>query len=382
MEPSVLARTEDWARTILETLGVGPEARGTGGAPLTIGLDEATQQQQRKPASFGPDHPAVAFDNHDDAVRALPLRRPPSRRDSQRRREALLKGKEGSRQRRRWENDRLMHVPNAQPPLPSDWAVQPTHPVHYNLPYHVAQYWDKGLRQRVNEDRAAAAVQRRKQIVAQQSGTTAAAAVGGAGSTAAAAAVAAAAMAPPTTLGLVTRELRTAAKRTPAVKTWVRLLEEPVRQLLLAAELSRQVQEAEENRRTQAAAAENESDHYNDNDNDTLYFSDDEEEEIVFVGRRQLALDRAKEAAWKTIHRAVDRQQVEAGVVFDALGDDESGSFKRWLTHSVADYYGLNSRSATVDSPPRRIVYVTLRDGATRPESGPILVPRPMWELF
>lgn len=35
------------------------------------------------------------------------LRRRPSERDSLRRREALLKGKEGSRQRRRWENGSL-----------------------------------------------------------------------------------------------------------------------------------------------------------------------------------------------------------------------------------------------------------------------------------
>merc|ERR1712014_487874 len=50
-------------------------------------------------------------------------------------------GKEGSRQRRRWENDRLLSNPYAQPPLPSDWRVQPTYPRHA-VPYFLAPLWD------------------------------------------------------------------------------------------------------------------------------------------------------------------------------------------------------------------------------------------------
>lgn len=47
--------------------------------------------------------------DEDDAVEGIDaeseaVKRPPSRRDSLRRREALLKGKEGSRRRQRWEN--------------------------------------------------------------------------------------------------------------------------------------------------------------------------------------------------------------------------------------------------------------------------------------
>ena len=64
------------------------------------------------------------------------------RRDSQKSREALLKGKEGSRRRQRWENDRLLNNPYAQPPLPSDWAVQPTYPRHNVVPYFLAPLWD------------------------------------------------------------------------------------------------------------------------------------------------------------------------------------------------------------------------------------------------
>lgn len=54
-----------------------------------------------------------------EAVHTVYKRREPIRRDSLKRREALLKGKEGSRQRRRWENDRLLDNPHAQPPVSS-----------------------------------------------------------------------------------------------------------------------------------------------------------------------------------------------------------------------------------------------------------------------
>ncbi|GAB7363004.1 hypothetical protein MBLNU230_g3298t1 [Neophaeotheca triangularis] len=74
-------------------------------------------------------------------VHTVYKKREPIRRDSLKRREALLKGKEGSRQRRRWENDRLLDNPYAQPPLPSDWAVGPTYSQH-SVPYFLAPLWD------------------------------------------------------------------------------------------------------------------------------------------------------------------------------------------------------------------------------------------------
>lgn len=47
----------------------------------------------------------------DASIKRVPVYpdRATARRDSMDRREALLKGKEGSRQRRRWENGRTMH---------------------------------------------------------------------------------------------------------------------------------------------------------------------------------------------------------------------------------------------------------------------------------
>ncbi|TAQ91613.1 hypothetical protein B7494_g123 [Chlorociboria aeruginascens] len=90
---------------------------------------------------------SIPLNSHDDAD-ATPKSKVPResvRRDNQNRREVLLKGKEGSRRRQRWENDRLLHVPNVQLPLPSDWEVHPTYPVH-TVPYYLAPLWDAGLR--------------------------------------------------------------------------------------------------------------------------------------------------------------------------------------------------------------------------------------------
>ncbi len=50
--------------------------------------------------------------------------------------------------------DHLLHVPGAQPPLPSDWEVRPTYPVHA-VPYYLAPLWDAGVRHRAEEIAAA-----------------------------------------------------------------------------------------------------------------------------------------------------------------------------------------------------------------------------------
>jgi hypothetical protein len=74
---------EAWTVSALQSLNISESARGTGVA-LSIPLDT------HKDVEDAPRH-----------VRPRP--KPPSR-DSQKRREALQKGKEGSRRRQRWEN--------------------------------------------------------------------------------------------------------------------------------------------------------------------------------------------------------------------------------------------------------------------------------------
>ncbi|KAG6029392.1 hypothetical protein E4U41_000353, partial [Claviceps citrina] len=137
-----------WTVAALESLSVSPIARGTG-TPLAIPIDDAvpSKKQARIAAAAGSKPPPG--DRHVVVGPGGPS--PSSRRDSMKRREGLLRGNEGSRQRRRWENDHLVGVPNVQPPLPSDWEVRPTHKVHHRVPYSLAQFWDRGLRQRAEE---------------------------------------------------------------------------------------------------------------------------------------------------------------------------------------------------------------------------------------
>ncbi|KAK2038717.1 hypothetical protein LZ31DRAFT_478200 [Colletotrichum somersetense] len=285
---------EAWTVSALESLSVSPAARGTGAPLLTIDLD-----QQAKKAAVAIAAAAAATDNDAPApAQNAPTRRPLSRRDSQKKRDALLKGSEGSRQRRRWENDRLVGVPNAQPPLPGDWQVQPTHPVQV-VPYQVAQFWDAGLRQRIEDKTSRLQAQRKRQQRKDGSAT-----------------------------GLGVGE------------------------------------------RNDASDAE----------------GDSEDDEIVFVGRRQgTAPTAAAAAGWKKARREVGSEPVDTGMVFDTLGaDDESASFKRWLTHSISDYYGLQSHSVTTGDPARKVVYVTVRDPGTAARAGPKKrtgLPRPLWEM-
>lgn len=329
-----------------------------------------------------------------------------------RHRESLQRSQEGTRHRRRWENDHLMNVPNAQLPLPSDWQVHPTHPVHHNLPYHVAQYWDRGLQRYVNETRAAAAVLRRSQIIAQQSGipvdqavpkkkskkskkhnagSVISVATSEAGTDMSGVSEMSAFYVPASTIGQVTRQLRVAAKRTPAVKVWVRALEAPIRQYVVSESI----------RLSGDAASEMSGSVVTDfSDNgaavgDEHFTESDSEDEVVFVGRRVAPVEAVAETKAETETSTDDDDAASDttispaadGILFDDLGDGERGSFKRWLAHSLSDYYGLTSTSSTMDSdvpgkPGNRVVYMTVRDELKRADAGPILVPRPMWEVF
>lgn len=167
--------------------------------------------------------------------------------------------------------DRLLHLPNVEPPTPADWDVRPTYPVHH-VPYQLAQFWDqKGtVRERAEQRRSALASGGPSQRTAP-------------------------------VVGKVPRDLHTKAKRTPAVKSWLRVLEEPVRQFLV----DRAVVEVEES------------------DDGSLL--DSEDEEIVFVGRNGSMTDAR---GWKEAQRETKEEVLRQGMVLDSLGDDESASFK------------------------------------------------------
>ena len=93
---------EAWAEQVIQSLHPAssqPTPRSSRGkvAPLAISIDE---QPRFKPAD------AVGTPLHANAAytTAPRARREPLRRDSLNRREALVKGHEGSRRRQRWEN--------------------------------------------------------------------------------------------------------------------------------------------------------------------------------------------------------------------------------------------------------------------------------------
>ncbi|KAK4034736.1 R3H-associated N-terminal domain-containing protein [Parachaetomium inaequale] len=362
---------EAWTVAALESLRIAPIARGTGNA-LSIPLDaheslSGGRDGDGAAAAAELKLRGVVFAGGDtDAYGATitPPRRPPSRRDSMRKRDALLKGKEGSRQRRRWENDRLLHVPNVVPPLPSDWQICPTHRVLPPVPYQLAQYWDKGLRERVEAQQQQQQQQHRHRHHHHKHNPSH---LRGSGSDVPG-------------VGHVPRDLRNTAKRTPAVKAWLRVLEEPVREFVIERGLAVVA--------AATPAPERERDGGEGSSSDE---TDPDDDEIVFVGRsgRTMRDGKPLPPSWKKAHRHVAGQQgEERGMVLEMEEEAGGGAFKRWLTHSISDYYGLASKSAMVGNPARRVVYVGVKQTQQKhvaprhkPSSRPVLPP-PLWEMF
>ncbi|PHH69205.1 hypothetical protein CDD82_7921 [Ophiocordyceps australis] len=257
---------------------------------------------------------------------------PHPRSDMQAPREARLLGKGSTRQRRRWDNDRLIGVPNVQPPLPSDWQVHPTHQVHH-IPYAMAESWDQGLAQCIQEKTSALKAARKRQQLKAGSATG-------------------------IDVGEVPRDLRDMSKRSPVIRHWLRTLEEPLRQYLTAARLGRQGHQE----------PTNEPD------------LDSDEEEIIFRGRSR-AIQQLKEkqaARLQLARRQLQSQPVGSALVYHSLGEGKSAALRRWLTHSLSNYYGLFSQSVTLAGSHCRAVRVGFKDSAG-PQLAPL--PRPLWEL-
>ncbi|KAJ9669841.1 hypothetical protein H2201_000227 [Coniosporium apollinis] len=290
------------------TISAASPIRGT--SALEIPLDDHTHKPE---ASATPAKAAAA-------VRPGYPRREPLRRDSLKRREALLKGKEGSRRRQRWENDRLLSNPYAQPPLPGDWEVRPTYPVHA-VPYFLAPLWDAEM-----EARSAARKTKGRQAVKRAGGKEEEAAA------------------------KVPKEIREKLKRARGAKGLLQDLEDEVRRF---------VERWEENQKTM--------------DQDGMVEPDSEDEEIVFVGRNGQMSDMQSPRSSREL-------LPKDKLVFDSLADDHGASFGRWLVHSIGTYYGLRTWSVTTGNPARREAYVGIKDTRlrARPSIGSSL-PRPLY---
>ncbi|CZT19566.1 uncharacterized protein RCC_05417 [Ramularia collo-cygni] len=288
----------------------------------TISSVESPRQSRTVALDIPLDDEAVRDESprrRSDAVHTVYKRREPIRRDSLNRRETLLKGKEGSRRRQRWENDRLLSNPHATPPLPSDWQVQPTHPVH-RVPYFLAPLWDAGYARQSTERKMradAAKVPTKEEATAAK----------------------------------VTQQLRLKLKRSKGAKGLLMDLEEEVRGFVSAWEEKARQLESE-----------------------GLIEPDSEDEEIVFVGRNGAMSDeRKKEREQETLEK--DK------LIFQGLLDDHGSAFGRYLVHSIAAYYGLRTWSTTKGLERHAYVGLPLDSTTRRPSLTGRGLPRPLWAV-
>jgi hypothetical protein len=154
------------------------------------------------------------------------------------------------------------------------------------VPYELAQFWDRGLREHHNRR-----VHNRSQKKAHPSED-------------------------PEEVGHVPRDLRATAKRTPAVKSWLRVLEEPVREFVVERGLA--VVD------TAPAPADKEEAGGESSDE-----TDPDDEEIVFVGRNGRMRDGKP---WKKAQRQVVGGEnpgatVERGMVLE-MEEGGGGAFQ------------------------------------------------------
>ncbi|KAF2637495.1 hypothetical protein P280DRAFT_500667 [Massarina eburnea CBS 473.64] len=305
-------------------------ASATGTVSLEIPLDEVATPTAK---AGGNGLPATASAAAKEG--GYYKRKEPVRRDNLNRREASLKGKEGSKRRMRWENDRLLNNPYAEPPQPHDWEVRPTHPVH-NVPYCLASLWDAGLKRQSAERKTAA-------VKAKAATKTT--------------------VKKPTDPGIVPKELREKLKRSRGAKGLLMDLESEVRKFVEDWE----EKERRDGERARADGLPGDSD------------LDSEDDEIVFVGRNGQMRD---------LHSPPSSpiEQVKRELMlFETPEEDNSGSFGRWLVHHIGVYYGLKTWSVTVGDPARREAYIGLKEREKKMMSGRGKLcgglPRPLYGL-
>ncbi|EAW13371.1 uncharacterized protein ACLA_054180 [Aspergillus clavatus NRRL 1] len=232
-------------------------------------------------------------------------RRETLRRDSLKRREALLKGKDGSRRRQRWENDRLLHNPWAEPPSPSDWAVQPTYPRHNPMPYYLAPLWDVKYAHLSQAKQTSQGAEHEKHRIP--------------------------------------KELRMRLKHARAARGMLQDIEEDIRQFIQAW-----------NEKQSLLLDEGLEDA-------PLSSDEDSEDEVVFVGRKEQMHDSPEhKTRLRELRANINKHNERDGekMVLESMVDDRAAGFGRWLVHSIASYYGLHTWSVTVGEPARREAYV------------------------
>ena len=220
--------------------------------------------------------------------------------------------------------DRLVGNPYAEPPLPTDWEIRPTYPVHA-VPYYLAPLWDARYAKEsaARQEKVQIKVQKKREAV---DGT-----------------------------GHIPRELKEKLKRAKGAKGLLQDLESEVRSFVASWEAREQ-----DGRPASATPLE-----------------DSDDEEIVFVGRQGGMHDRPSSSG-------SDEFLEPEKLIFDALEGDQGASFGRWMVHAIGQYYGLDTWSVTVGDPARREAYVGIKEVKLKTGGQPLqrqALPRPLWAM-
>ncbi|CAG8046553.1 unnamed protein product [Penicillium olsonii] len=308
---AISAWTEQHAATSLQDMTLSDPGEPTSPTPSRVGLRGATVSLsiplEDEPVSKAPEPrpPTVSF------RRRAPLRESKTR-------ETLLKGKDGSRRRQRWENDRLLHNPWAEPPSSKDWDVTPTHTRHNPMPYYLAPLWDVHYSHVQDQQLDVKAVERANEK------------------------------------HHVPKELRSKLKHARAARGMLQDLEEEVRVFIRKWNEKELLLEKE--------GLQDAPDHP---------ASDDSEDEIVFVGRNGQMHDApVRKERLRLLHAEISSHSERDGekMVLETMNDDRAAGFGRWLVHSIASYYGLHTWTVTKDD--RREAYVGFQPPAAGSRTG------------
>ncbi|CAI7637115.1 unnamed protein product [Penicillium bialowiezense] len=297
---AISAWTEQHAAASLQDMTLSDSAAPPSPTPTRSGLRGASMAlsiplEDETPKPIEP-RPTVSF------RRRAPLRESKTR-------ETLLKGKDGSRRRQRWENDRLLHNPWAEPPSSQDWDVTPTHTRHNPMPYYLAPLWDVHYSHVKDQQSSMKAAERA------------------------------------TEKHHVPKELRSKLKHARAARGMLQDLEEEVRGFIRKWNEKELLLEKEGLQDAPGYSA-----------------SDDSEDEIVFVGRNGQMHDAPeRKERLRLLREEISSHSERDGekMVLETMNDDRAAGFGRWLVHSIASYYGLHTWSVTVDD--RREAYVGFR---------------------
>lgn len=168
----------------------------------------------------------------------------------------------------------------------------------------------------------------------------------------------------------VPRELREKLKRSKGAKTLLQDLEQEIRKFVKSWEEKKEPPP--------------------DDGFDDVHSSD--EEEIVFVGRNGKMKDEQPRTPPRSpmkliLESPIGDQGASFGYVSDGISKAENAGgltfHRRWLVHSIADYYDLSTWSVTKGDPARREAYVGIRDAhmTERWASSGNKLPRPLWGL-